>query len=262
MSGGAAASLSFRKGVIAAVPQSRARNWAVVTTINPPTEAILGVAALPDWSVVVIGDVSTPQYNTSNPNIHFLSADAQRQLAAPYADFAGLLPWKHFGRKNVGYLYAILQGAESVWDFDDDNALKPGKTPKLPLASVYQVEVLDPSACTAFNPYPRMGGPSAVDPVVPPSWPRGFPLDLIRTPCPHRLVESNTSRVAVVQSLADHDPDVDAIYRMTRGVPFSFAGERKDTLMLPKGSLAPWNAQVGYGAEVVLGVSMEVDTCR
>jgi len=33
------------------------------------------------------------------------------------------LPWNQFGRKNVGHLYAILHGATTVWDFDDDNEL-------------------------------------------------------------------------------------------------------------------------------------------
>jgi hypothetical protein len=248
MSGSAGADFSLNKKVSVAVSQSAAKNWAVVTTINPPTEAVLGVAALPGWSVVVVGDVSTPLYNTSHPNIHFLSAHAQQQLAAPFPDFAGLLPWKHIGRKNVGYLYAILQGAESVWDFDDDNALKPGKTPQPPSPDVYQVKVLDPSACAAFNPYPRMGDPSAVDPVIPPSWPRGFPLDLVHNPCPHRLVPSNASKVAVVQSLSDHDADADAISRIARNdAPFSFAGDVTNTLVLPEGSLTPWNAQVGEG---------------
>ena len=34
------------------------------------------------------------------------------------------LPWQSFGRKNVGYLYAIANGAEVIYDFDDDNVLK------------------------------------------------------------------------------------------------------------------------------------------
>ena len=29
-----------------------------------------------------------------------------------------------FGRKNIGYLYAIANGAAVIWDFDDDNILK------------------------------------------------------------------------------------------------------------------------------------------
>jgi len=40
------------------------------------------------------------------------------------SDFVDLLPWQSFGRKNVGYLYAIARGAKVIWDFDDDNFLK------------------------------------------------------------------------------------------------------------------------------------------
>ena len=36
---------------------------------------------------------------------------------------AKLLKWNHFGRKNIGYLYAIQQGASWVLDFDDDNCI-------------------------------------------------------------------------------------------------------------------------------------------
>ena len=223
----------------------KARRWAVVTTINPPTEAILGVAALPGWSVVVVGDVSSAPFNVSAENVVFLSAQAQQQLAAPYSSLTALLPWKHFGRKNIGFLYAILHGADMLWDFDDDNMLKPGHTPQLPTAGVHQVQMLSQHDCAAFNPYPHMGDPSTETPATPPAWPRGFPLDLIRSPCRHKLVASNTSRVAVLQSLADHDPDVDAIYRLTRGVPFSFRDGSRKTLIMPNGTLTPWNAQVG-----------------
>ena len=38
--------------------------------------------------------------------------------------FVDHLPWKTFGRKNVGYLYAISMGAKIIFDFDDDNLLK------------------------------------------------------------------------------------------------------------------------------------------
>ena len=38
--------------------------------------------------------------------------------------FVDHLPWNHFGRKNIGYLYAISMGAKTIFDFDDDNMLK------------------------------------------------------------------------------------------------------------------------------------------
>lgn len=38
--------------------------------------------------------------------------------------FVSAIPWRSFGRKNVGYLYAVANGAEAIWDFDDDNMIK------------------------------------------------------------------------------------------------------------------------------------------
>jgi hypothetical protein len=99
--------------------------------------------------------------------------------------------------------------------------------------------------CEAFNPYPYMGGPAYADPSMPQSWPRGFPLQLIKKPCNVTLVPGDTSKVAVLQSLADHDPDVDGIYRLTRGVPFNLNPNSDSTVVLPRGVLAPWNAHVG-----------------
>ena len=33
------------------------------------------------------------------------------------------MPERHFGRKNVGYVYVAHAGAQQIFDFDDDNAL-------------------------------------------------------------------------------------------------------------------------------------------
>ena len=57
----------------------------------------------------------------SGANIFFLSSDDQKRMNN---DFVDLLPWQSFGRKNVGYLFAIARGAKIIWDFDDDNFLK------------------------------------------------------------------------------------------------------------------------------------------
>ncbi len=54
-------------------------------------------------------------------NIIFLSSDDQKNIGN---DFVDSLPWHSFGRKNVGYIYAIAHGAKVIWDFDDDNYLK------------------------------------------------------------------------------------------------------------------------------------------
>ncbi|WIA44393.1 hypothetical protein OEZ86_007162 [Tetradesmus obliquus] len=217
--------------------------WAVCTTIFEPSQAIVRAVALSGWSVVVVGDKSGAAFNLTAPNLVFLDVTAQQQMADAYGGFTALLPWKHFGRKNIGYLYAITHGAHTIWDFDDDNILKQGIEPALPSRKVFHVAV-DNSSCEAFNPYPYMGGPAYADPSMPQSWPRGFPLQLIRKPCSATLLSGDASNVAVVQSLADHDPDVDGIYRLTRGVPFEFHPDSDTTVVLPCGVLAPWNAQL------------------
>jgi len=47
--------------------------------------------------------------------------------------------------------------------------------------------------------------------------------------------------IGVLQSLANGDPDVDAIFRMTGKIPFNFSGER--LFLLPKSKFMPFNAQ-------------------
>jgi len=47
--------------------------------------------------------------STLGSNIIFLSSEDQKQMSN---DFVDSLSWKSFGRKNVGYLYAIARGAK------------------------------------------------------------------------------------------------------------------------------------------------------
>ena len=54
-------------------------------------------------------------------NVIFLSDEDQMKMKI---EFVKSIPWHSFGRKNVGYLFAIANGAKSIWDFDDDNILK------------------------------------------------------------------------------------------------------------------------------------------
>ncbi|CAN0509198.1 unnamed protein product, partial [Ectocarpus sp. 8 AP-2014] len=72
-----------------------------------------------DWCVVVVGDQNGPaEYNVEG--VIYLTPQDQEQL--PYR-IVSLLPWNHFGRKNIGYLYAVHHGATVIYDVDDDNAL-------------------------------------------------------------------------------------------------------------------------------------------
>lgn len=152
-----------------------------------------------------------------------------------------LLPWRHFGRKNIGYLYAVAHGAQQIWDFDDDNGLNKAIKPEVPAGRVYHISLQQ--NCEAFNPYPAMGAPDTPAGLGPAAWPRGLPLSLVRRNCKFTLQPGNTKNVTVVQSLAQHEPDVDGIFRLTRTVPFYFKDALKKTLVIPNGTLTPYNAQ-------------------
>ena len=82
------------------------------------------------YTVIILPSLSFKlnSYFTSddieNPlkNFIFLTAAMQENMAKDFP-LIDVLPWNHFGRKNIGYIYAILHGACIIWDFDDDNIL-------------------------------------------------------------------------------------------------------------------------------------------
>ena len=57
-------------------------------------------------------------HSTKNSNIFYLSPNRQKEIEL---DFVKAVPWNSFGRKNVGFLFAIMHGATTIFDFDDDN---------------------------------------------------------------------------------------------------------------------------------------------
>lgn len=255
------------------LPPSRpqCRYWGVLTTIHEPTEAIHGLLRQEGWCACVVADLATPlqpwrKMLQQKPGLkrRIVVLDPARQIRAiqrnasnlaGLGDLAQLLPWNHFGRKNLGYLYAIQQGAHSIWDFDDDNHIV---SPPAPLKVPARALEIQGTVCCGngrnsssevLNPYPVLG-----ENIHRPCWPRGFPISRVKQPC-HSRVETvqadshTTKRIAVLQVLANHDPDVDAIYRLTQPLPFNFqesgrSDDATNTIVLPKtGLFAPWNAQ-------------------
>lgn len=233
--------------------------WAVMTTIFDVSDAVHRQVKLRRWCLVVVFDKrSAKTYNTGwmagegNDAVVLLRPDDQTDM---HNSFVDALPWNHFGRKNIGYLYAIMHGAKVIWDFDDDNALKfwiPGAAPPgapsideaIPESDEQIISVLEPKDHNwpTYNPYPILGAPTL------PSWPRGLPLDDIKVSnCSDttlHTIRMKGGSIAVLQSLAEYQPDVDAIFRLTMPIPFFFNKTKVNKhLMIPKGSLTPYNAQ-------------------
>jgi len=188
----------------------------------------------------------------------------ERQQALHY-HIVDHIPWRHFGRKNIGYLYAIAHGARVIYDTDDDNRLKEAQIPILGVPNTSSLAEwmrqqtaedqqhsaiavswpqLDPLyKARVFNPYPSFR------PTCGHIWPRGFPLDHVQGhgTANWTLVASSLARPpAIQQFLADEDPDVDAIFRLTRQLPCTFEGlphELPSMLAIPHNVFLPYNAQ-------------------
>ena len=232
-------------------------NWAVITSIFQPTKLAVQLSRSDGWCTVIVGDRKSPAkgewlqaFESQGGNassVHYLSPADQDAL--PFAT-ARAVPWNHFGRKNVGYLYAIARGAQVIYDTDDDNELhEPDAGGRLTRAAAALMSssarcdrVCGEQLQSVHNPYPGFSKADATADL--PSWPRGFPLDRIRdqTSFNTSTCDASCSTVSILQSLADNDPDVDAIYRMTRALPLTFDSHPR-LLSLPPGTMAPFNAQ-------------------
>lgn len=197
----------------------------VVTTINEPSPAVKRFAALPDWQLIVVGDKKTPR-SWDLPGATYLSPRDQTDL--PY-EIASRLPWNHYSRKMLGYLYAISQGATVIADTDDDNIPAPGWGVVDFTSEISQVH----QPRDFINVYAHF-----TDRHV---WPRGLPLRRILASEPWSLTEPEVTEVGVWQHLADGDPDVDAIYRLVTNEPVTF--DAAPAIALGPGVWCPFNSQ-------------------
>jgi hypothetical protein len=202
------------------------KNIIVITSINQPTEAVVAFAKLPEFHLVVVGDKKTPR-DWSCPGTTFLSADG-----AETADLslARALPYNHYCRKMLGYLHAVRAQADTIVDTDDDNIPKEGWRFPAFDGAFEQIESA-PGYVNIYRYYTDK-----------PIWPRGLPLRLIndKKPLPAPALAQGL-RVGVWQGLADEDPDVDAIYRLTSDVPCYF--DERAPLVLNERVVTPFNSQ-------------------
>jgi hypothetical protein len=200
----------------------------VITSIFDPGEAIRRFAALPDWQLVVVADRKTPP-DWQQAGTRFLSVDHQRRMPFRIVD---ALPWNHYARKMIGYLWAAREGAQLIAESDDDNL--PEKGWAFPAFTDTFEEI--PANRGFVNIYSLFS-----DQVI---WPRGLPLERIRDRTailqPGELVR-RPCEIGVWQALADDDPDVDAIYRLTVNAACRFS--RRPPVALAGGTLAPFNSQ-------------------
>jgi hypothetical protein len=209
----------------AASPQ--ARRSIVITSINYPTDSIRRMAELNrHWDIVVVADQKTPK-DWHLDGVTCLTLELQQELAGR---FTRRCPMNHYARKNIGYLWAMRLGAEVIVDTDDDN------TP-------YEHFLQKIERSVGGRPALNWGWENVYRHFTTEHiWPRGFPLEEIRGSFAKEpaLGDEGTFSCPVQQFLADGDPDVDAIYRLTLGRPTEFRGR---PVVLSAWTYCPFNSQ-------------------
>ncbi len=199
----------------------------VVTTIASPNECLAALAAGAkhhNYQFICIGDKKSPA-EFALDGCDFYSAEAQQQL-----DFSLVneLPWNHYCRKNLGYLQGMASGAQQILETDDDNFPQTDDFWQIGPSTQVETQIVGNGW---LNIYAHFG----VD-----AWPRGFPLEKIQVPDDFDQ-QTCQGESYIKQSLVNGDPDVDAVFRLTRGLDITFA--RYEPVALGAGVWCPFNSQ-------------------
>lgn len=201
----------------------------VVTTISAPNIVLRELAAgcaQAGWRFVVAGDAKSPA-DFVLEGCEYLSLEAQGTSGFAYA---GAAPVGHYARKNIGYLQAIRGGARVIVETDDDNHPLPAFFQPMP----EQVEALAVEQAGWANIYAYYSDQ--------PVWPRGFPLQEVRRAPPELPAAATQVLAPIQQALANDNPDVDAVFRLTRDLPLRFHPDAR-RVALGRGSWCPYNSQ-------------------
>jgi Protein of unknown function, DUF288. len=193
---------------------------------SPALRACARACAAHAVPFIVIGDAMSPRVFLLDKCDFW---GLERQQGLPF-ELAGLLPENSYARKNLGYLIAMYNNAEIIVEIDDDVFLKPEfwheRCRAITAKVVGNADWVNVYRCFTHHHI----------------WPRGFALDKLHglqglsSPDPPREVIA-----PVQQGLADDNPDVDALYRLTLPLPVTF--EKARTVALGANSWCPINSQ-------------------
>lgn len=202
----------------------------VATTISPPTEALIRFSKMTDWTLFIVGDVTTPHASFRDLNCVYLSPDDQDRA---YPELSAALGWRTITRRNLGFLEAFHRGAEIIATVDDDNLPLAGWGENLLVGQTVSVAcfetelpVLDPVAVAPHD---------CLDPI----WHRGFPHAYVGRRHEFSGPTSRDCTIHVQASLWNGQPDIDAVCRTVSEPSIRF----RDFAPFSSPQLIPFNSQ-------------------
>lgn len=198
--------------------------YIVITTINPPRDEIYAFSKFSDWQLICIGDRKTPKNWKVDKVIYLNPTDQNKE----FTDFSKIIPWNIYGRKNIGYLYAIKNNAHVIADTDDDVFPYDTYAPDINKRK----KIVELSGAKYINIYKYF--------TKLPCWPRGFPLEYINKKI---VIKEKIKKIyaPIQNSVIDKDSDFDAIYRLISNKQVTF--KKEGEFALAKGTFCPVNSQ-------------------
>lgn len=201
----------------------------IITSIfdpNPVMREIADQCTQRQYDFIIAGDSVSPS-DFFLEGATFLDMEMQGKSGA----YGQICPERTYARKNLAYMKAIRSSAPWIVETDDDN---------MPRSEFW----LPPSREVAGRKSTETGWVNAYryfsDQFI---YPRGYPIERALPDWQSSEVSVNpaNSVCPIQQSLADANPDVDAIWRMLHPLPVDF--QKNAPLILAENCWCPFNSQ-------------------
>ncbi len=125
-----------------------------------------------------------------------------------------------------------------IYETDDDNLAEGGLDEVFQLSEFSWSLIIDTHNLT-YNPYVHFGQST--------TWPRGYPLEYLPLPTPHKYKLCKMPTAVVQQGVVNGDPDLDATFRLTRKNSFKridvYFDLKAPPVVLPVNTYSPYNCQ-------------------
>jgi hypothetical protein len=200
----------------------------IITTINKPSETILKHINNIEYDVIIIGDNKTPDdYNKLN--CIYLDIHLQRKL---FPELTDIIPYNHYCRKNLGYLYAIKKGYKIIYETDDDNVPYDNFDNVLQYNNLQMITEQNNQWINIFKYFTNNAY----------IWPRGYPLSLLKIQ-PNYFLENTDKIPSIINGLVENDPDVDALFRIICNHESSIQWEKDKNILVDNKNVCVFNTQ-------------------
>jgi hypothetical protein len=180
----------------------------VTTTISPPSEALRTFAEMKDWTLIVAGDLKTPDDEYKSLNCIYLSIKDQNLL---YPELSHIIGPNCIQRRNLAMAHAYNLGAELVYLLDDDNIPLDNWGKNIYVGKDTEIYEVD-CKFDVFEPYTLMGGDYSQ------FWARGYPHELVQKRSDQYIKATRQTIVPdLQQDMQVGNLDVDAVCRALNG---------------------------------------------